>query len=134
MLYLCCAMKSLAAVFVPVSGGVGAGPGRFDHLVEFVQGDSARSLMKGIEGIGIINVVANTKDADKGKGKNLQIMITHNDGAEYRFLAPPITDADGKNWGCSVTNGKGTSKCALHLHGYTSVRMRTTTPHLKRRE
>jgi hypothetical protein len=42
-----------------------------DHLVEFVQGDSARSLMKGIEGIDIINVVANTKDADKGKGKNL---------------------------------------------------------------
>jgi hypothetical protein len=57
--------------------------------------------------IDVINVVANTKDADKGKGKNLQIMITHNDGAEYRFLAPPITDADGKNWGCSVTNGKG---------------------------
>jgi photosystem II stability/assembly factor-like uncharacterized protein len=75
--------------------------------------------VQGIEGVDVINVVANTKDADEGKGKKLQTMITHNDGAEYGFLAPPDTDAAGKNWGCSVTQGKGTSKCALHLHGYT---------------
>ena len=68
----------------------------------------------GLEGITLINTVAN---ADKEeKKKEIQTKISHNDGAEWGFLAPPSKDVDGKAYGCS---SQGDSSCALHLHHYT---------------
>ncbi|KKO98070.1 hypothetical protein THAR02_09827 [Trichoderma harzianum] len=69
----------------------------------------------GLEGVALINIVTN---ANKGeKTKDLQTKISHNDGSEWGFLAPPAKDVDGKAYPCS--SSKGDESCALHLHHYT---------------
>lgn len=68
----------------------------------------------GLEGVSVINKVAN---GGKGEPKMLQTKITHNDGAEWFFLAPPKSDTDGKTFSCR--SDMGDESCALHLHGYT---------------
>lgn len=69
----------------------------------------------GVEGVTLINVVANpTQGKEK---KKLQTKISHNDGAEWSYLAPPAKDVDGKAYQCSSSNGD--EKCALHIHHYT---------------
>lgn len=68
-----------------------------------------------IEGVAVANVVTNYKSKDyKKEQKKLKTMITHNDGAEWDYLAPPQKDSDGKKF-C----GGSIDKCALHIHGYT---------------
>lgn len=75
--------------------------------------------MTGLEGVALANVVANVDEMKKGAAKKLRSMITHNDGAQWTYLPPPAQDADGKKYSCGVTEGRGTEKCALHLHSYT---------------
>ncbi|KAL4923769.1 vacuolar protein sorting/targeting protein 10 [Aspergillus undulatus] len=75
--------------------------------------------MQALEGVLMANIVSNTNELSGGAPKKLRTMITHNDGGEWTLLAPPLKDADGENFACSVTEGKGTDSCALHLHGYT---------------
>jgi hypothetical protein len=72
--------------------------------------------MFGIEGLAMVNVVANYDSKNYAKeGKRLKTMITHNDGAEWSFLPPPDKDAEGKKFNC-----KGDlEKCSLNIHGYT---------------
>ncbi|TPX07022.1 uncharacterized protein E0L32_011090 [Thyridium curvatum] len=70
--------------------------------------------MLGLEGVSLVNIVANRDSKDNKK--KLQSKISHNDGAEWSFLAPPGQDVEGKNYPCS---GNGDEKCALHIHGYT---------------
>jgi hypothetical protein len=72
--------------------------------------------MFGIEGVAMVNVVANYDDKNyKKDGKKLKTMITHNDGAEWDYLAPPAKDPEDKKYPCSSPP----AKCALHIHGYT---------------
>lgn len=78
-----------------------------DFLVDFEK-------MLGLEGVALINTVANRNE--KKGSKKLQTQITHNDGAKWAYLTPPAKDVDGKPYPCK---GKGDSKCALHIHGYT---------------
>lgn len=76
--------------------------------------------MGGLEGVAIANVLANKGEVEnKGVAKKLHSKITHNDGGQWAFLAPPMKSLNGKGFGCSGSNGQGTDKCALHLHGYT---------------
>lgn len=70
--------------------------------------------MLGLEGVAVVNTVANPDEAKNGAKKKLQTKITHNDGAEWSFLPPPEKDSDGNGY-CSGPN----DKCALHLHGFT---------------
>lgn len=72
--------------------------------------------VSGLEGVELINVVANS-DRKEERKKTLQTKISHNDGSEWDFLAPPARDADGKAYGCS--SRRGDESCALHLHHYT---------------
>ncbi|KIW01039.1 uncharacterized protein PV09_07554 [Verruconis gallopava] len=72
--------------------------------------------MQGIEGVAIVNQVANADAVDHGAPKQLKTLITHNDGADWAYLPKPATDLDGKKWDC---DGKGDDLCSLHLHGYT---------------
>ncbi len=71
--------------------------------------------MLGLEGVILVNVVAN-RDSKDAK-KQLQTKISHNDGANWAFLPPPAKDTLGKDYGCS--SKKGDENCALHIHGYT---------------
>lgn len=68
----------------------------------------------GLEGTIIANVVANAQ-ANEGT-KNLQTLISHNDGSEWDKLVPPTIDSEGIKYPCT---GQSLNKCALHLHGFT---------------
>jgi hypothetical protein len=72
--------------------------------------------MQGLEGVAMVNVVANAEQVDTGARKQLKTKITHNDGADWGSLPPPAVDFDGKAFPCA---DKGIEECALHLHGYT---------------
>jgi hypothetical protein len=71
--------------------------------------------VSGLEGVVLINVVANP--GKKEKTKKLQTKISHNDGSEWGYLTPPAKDVEGKSYKCSST--KGDANCALHVHHYT---------------
>jgi hypothetical protein len=79
--------------------------------------------MFGIEGVAMVNVVANAWSANfENEGKMLKTMITHNDAAEWDYLPPPKVDGDGKKY-CSDS----LDKCSLHIHGYTERSDKTHT-------
>ncbi|PPQ80721.1 hypothetical protein CVT25_001841 [Psilocybe cyanescens] len=67
----------------------------------------------GLDGIALINVVANPDEATMTGKKVIQSRITHNDGSTWTPLNPPSVDSQGQQYAC-----KGT-KCQLHIHGYT---------------
>ncbi|WQF78177.1 Putative WD40/YVTN repeat-like-containing domain superfamily, sortilin [Colletotrichum destructivum] len=69
----------------------------------------------GLEGVALINTVANRDK--RNEPKKVQTQISHNDGSQWAFLPPPKTDVDGKAYSCS--SSEGDEKCALHLHHYT---------------
>lgn len=75
--------------------------------------------MLGLEGVALVNIVANIEEAEKGSGKKLKTMITHNDGAEWSLLKAPKEDPEGKSYECDTDN---LADCSLHLHGYTERR------------
>ena len=75
--------------------------------------------MLGLEGVILVNTVANIAEADQGKSKKLRTMITHNDGAQWAPLQAPSKDAEGRNYQCDP---KDTLTCSLHLHSYTERR------------
>lgn len=66
-----------------------------------------------LEGVIISNIVTNAHAKD---GKKLKTQITHNDGGEWRFIAPPAVDANGKKYDCY---GRPPEECSLNLHGFT---------------
>ncbi|KUI60044.1 Vacuolar protein sorting/targeting protein 10 [Cytospora mali] len=70
--------------------------------------------MLGLEGVEMVNIVANPDKSDEPK--KLQSLISHNDGSEWAYLPAPDKDIDGKSTACS---GGATESCALHIHGYT---------------
>ncbi|KAK4540808.1 hypothetical protein LTR36_008885 [Oleoguttula mirabilis] len=71
--------------------------------------------MQGLEGVAVVNRVANKDEADEGKTKKLKTYITHNDGADWALITRPVDPPNGKAFGCKGTD----DKCSLHLHGYT---------------
>ena len=71
--------------------------------------------MQGLEGVALVNVVANAKETDGGATKKLKTMITHNDGAEWAYIPRPANPQKFKVDWCDGN----IDKCALHLHGYT---------------
>ena len=75
--------------------------------------------MLGLEGVILVNTVANIDEANQGKSKRLRTMITHNDGAQWAPLQAPSKDAEGRQYECDP---KDTFKCSLHLHSYTERR------------
>ncbi|KAG2143753.1 uncharacterized protein EDB93DRAFT_1321681 [Suillus bovinus] len=67
----------------------------------------------GLDGIALINVVANPAEAALTGRKALQTRITHNDGGTWKPLLPPLVDSLGQRYPCTSV------ACALHVHGYT---------------
>ena len=75
--------------------------------------------MLGLEGVILVNVVANMKEADENKSKKLKTLITHNDGAQWGPIRAPAKDAEGNKFGCDTSN---IDQCSLHLHSITERR------------
>ena len=75
--------------------------------------------MLGLDGVILVNTVANIEEADQGRSKRLRTMITHNDGAQWAPLQAPSKDAEGRKYQCDPQD---TLKCSLHLHSYTERR------------
>ena len=75
--------------------------------------------MLGLEGVILVNQVANMEEADKGASKKLKTMITHNDGAQWAPIRAPSNDAEGHEFECDTSNPQ---RCSLHLHSYTERR------------
>lgn len=71
--------------------------------------------LMGLEGVAVVNIVHNEAEVLDGARKKLRTKMTHNDGGEWTFLAPPVKDSEGKAWTCTGS----TEKCSLNLHGYT---------------
>ncbi|KAI0314429.1 Oligoxyloglucan reducing end-specific cellobiohydrolase [Amylostereum chailletii] len=69
--------------------------------------------MIGLDGIALVNVVANPNDAPLSGRKALQTRITHNDGGSWKTLNPPKRDSQGNSYECRTAN------CVLNVHGYT---------------
>ncbi|KAL4245130.1 Vacuolar protein sorting/targeting protein 10 [Abortiporus biennis] len=69
--------------------------------------------MIGLDGIALINIIANANDAPITGKKELQTRITHNDGGTWKPLTPPKVDSNGNKYACDRTS------CALQIHGYT---------------
>lgn len=83
----------------------------------------------GLDGIALVNVVANPQEARNTRLKELQTRITYNDGlcsfvsnyavlipwtgGAWKPLTPPKVDSQGNKYACSAV------RCALHIHGYT---------------
>ncbi|KAG0704558.1 hypothetical protein DFH29DRAFT_910863 [Suillus ampliporus] len=67
----------------------------------------------GLDGIAMVNVVANPAEAALTGRKVLTTKITHNDGGTWKALIPPSTDSLGQKYPCTSVG------CALHVHGYT---------------
>ncbi|RPD60705.1 Oligoxyloglucan reducing end-specific cellobiohydrolase [Lentinus tigrinus ALCF2SS1-6] len=81
--------------------------------------------MIGLDGIALINIVGNPQEAPLTGRKLLKTRITHNDGGTWRPITPPVKDSQGNPYECQTT------KCALHIHGYTErydVRATFSTP------
>ncbi|BFZ53716.1 vacuolar protein sorting/targeting protein PEP1 [Savitreella phatthalungensis] len=69
--------------------------------------------LKGLEGVAVVNIVKNQADVDAGLShKQLQTMMTHNDGGAWSLLKAPERDSRGEVIAC-------TDGCSLNLHGYT---------------
>ncbi|KAF8169150.1 Oligoxyloglucan reducing end-specific cellobiohydrolase [Mycena galopus ATCC 62051] len=77
--------------------------------------------MVGLDGIALINVVSNPEEALLTGHKVLQSKITHNDGSTWKPLDPPTHDSLGNLYPCHTT------RCALHVHGYTERLDSSTT-------
>ncbi|KAG7803237.1 hypothetical protein KL944_001190 [Ogataea haglerorum] len=69
----------------------------------------------GLEGLIVANVVANPDDARKGARKRIRSVITHNDGAQWAPLQPPVVDSENQR----LCSGQSLEQCSLHLHGFT---------------
>ncbi|KAI0766636.1 Oligoxyloglucan reducing end-specific cellobiohydrolase [Trametes elegans] len=81
--------------------------------------------MINLDGIALVNIVGNPREAPLTGRKLLQTRITHNDGGSWRPLPPPRVDSNGNKYECDTT------KCALQIHGYTErydVRATYSTP------
>ncbi|KAF5379599.1 hypothetical protein D9757_009216 [Collybiopsis confluens] len=72
--------------------------------------------MIGLDGIALINIVANPSEASVSGRKEIASRITHNDGSTWKPLRAPQVDSQGNAYDCDST------ACSLHVHGYTERR------------
>jgi photosystem II stability/assembly factor-like uncharacterized protein len=72
--------------------------------------------MQGVEGVAMVNVVANFAELGRGAPKKLKSMLTHDDGSDWAYLPCPEKNLDGHAYNCDKND---LSKQSLHLHSYT---------------
>jgi hypothetical protein len=57
--------------------------------------------MIGLDGVALVNVVANYDTAPVEGFKSLQTRISHNDGGSWKPLTPPPKDSQGNAYSCT---------------------------------
>ena len=57
--------------------------------------------MIGLDGIALINIVANPHEATISGKAEIQTRITHNDGGTWKPLKPPKVDCQGNKYECN---------------------------------
>lgn len=87
-----------------------------EHVNRDIRGYTDFEKMIGLDGIALINVVANPDAAGVSGNKKLKTLITHNDGASWKPMSPPARDSLGQEYECTATS------CGLNVWGYTSRR------------
>ncbi|WVQ82331.1 hypothetical protein IAT38_004459 [Cryptococcus sp. DSM 104549] len=109
------ASKEWGSIFKSNSNGT-----YYGLSIEYVNRNAAGYVdfekMIGLDGIAVINVVANPTEADISGKKKIQTRITHNDGGSWKPLNPPARDSLGQEYECQTTS------CSLQIHGYTERR------------
>ncbi|KAH6886024.1 vacuolar protein sorting/targeting protein 10 [Coprinopsis sp. MPI-PUGE-AT-0042] len=74
----------------------------------------------GVDGIGLANVVANTREVEgRGSPKRLRSRITFDGGRSWQHLRAPLRNDEGNRAKCDPSDE---DRCALHFHS-------VTTPH-----
>ncbi|KAG0243406.1 vacuolar protein sorting/targeting protein PEP1 [Mortierella sp. GBA43] len=68
--------------------------------------------MQGVDGVALLNQVANPNEANQGKQKQLRTMITVDNGNSWKQLIAPQYDSDSQQYDCQGED------CSLHLHNY----------------
>ena len=77
--------------------------------------------LQAVEGSALANVVDNVNEVEEsGVAKKIKTKITHNDGADWDYIAAPAKDSEGEPYECQPPQKK--DQCSLHLHGYTERR------------
>jgi hypothetical protein len=74
-----------------------------EHVNRDRRGYTDFEKMIGLDGIAVVNMVANPDDATISGKKELQTRITHNDGATWKPLNPPSRDSLGQPYDCKST-------------------------------
>ncbi|KAF9163085.1 vacuolar protein sorting/targeting protein PEP1 [Mortierella sp. AD010] len=76
--------------------------------------------IQNIDGVYIMNIVDNYASAPRDNEKKLRTQISFEAGANWQYILPPNTRADGRQNQCTPnTDGS----CSLHLHSVTSGRV-----------
>ncbi|KAI5476446.1 signal sequence binding protein [Pseudohyphozyma bogoriensis] len=70
----------------------------------------------GVEGIAIVNTVANPEGVEAGQEKILKTRITFDDGGRWSLIQAPSVDNEGKKVSCDTSDRE---TCSLHLHSVT---------------
>jgi len=79
----------------------------------------------GLEGVAMVNTVENYNSKNyKKEGKKMKTQITHNDGAEWDYVTPPVRDSEDKKYSCK---GSSLKDCSLNIHGYTERKDKSHT-------
>ncbi|KAF8939541.1 hypothetical protein EDD21DRAFT_317887 [Dissophora ornata] len=76
--------------------------------------------IQNIDGVYIVNVVDNHASYPRDNEKRLRTQITFEAGANWQYIMPPKTGADGRPYPCTP-NADGS--CSLHLHSVTSSKV-----------
>ena len=107
--------KEWGSIFKSNSNGTYYGLS-IEHVNRNTMGYVDFEKMIGLDGIAVINVVANPAEADISGKKSIQTRITHNDGGSWKPMNPPAKDSLGQEYECRST------ACSLQIHGYTERR------------
>jgi hypothetical protein len=109
------ANKEWGSIFKSNSNGTYYGLS-IEHVNRNAAGYVDFEKMIGLDGIALINVVANPSEAQISGKKKIQTRITHNDGGTWKPLNPPAKDSLGQEYDCRSV------ACSMQIHGYTERR------------
>ncbi|OCB86117.1 signal sequence binding protein [Sanghuangporus baumii] len=87
-----------------------------DYVNESGRGNIDFTRLPLLQGIILMNVVADPDDSTITGRKELMTLISRNDGGSWKSLSPPKKDSADREYVCASSVA---SACALHLHAFS---------------